>query len=255
MPRTLRQRAIHTAIGAIFRCDQMLEHLPFGTIIGCHTPEPLIALTFDDGPHPEYTPQLLRILDRHSAKATFFLVGKHAQQHPELLQQMAQAGHAMANHTHDHVAMARVPRAEQIHQLAACESAIQPHNRHRLFRPPWGVQDLRVLQLLSRNGYHSITWGADIDDWNHHSPEWFSQQIQQHARPGLILLMHDQITPPADECAFNRSNMLAGLDAALEQLAPRYQFITVPDLLRRGAARTRRICSDRLSRLYANTAP
>lgn len=255
MPRTFRQKAIHAAIGAVFACDRALERLPFGTVVGCRTPEPLIALTFDDGPHPTYTPQLLRILERHSAKATFFLVGRHAQQHPELLVQLAEAGHALGNHTYDHVAMSRTPKAEQIRQLHDCEQAIHPHNRHMLFRPPWGVQSPQVLQLLHRQGYHSITWGADIDDWNDHAPEWFSQQIQRHARPGLILLMHDQITPPADERALDRSHMLQGLDDALGKLAPHYQFVTVPELLRRGHALTRRICSNRLNGIYANTAP
>ena len=73
-----------------------------GTITGVTTRDPVAALTFDDGPHPEYTPLLLNILERYQARATFFMIGDAAQRHPDLVRQVAQGGHAIGNHSWDH---------------------------------------------------------------------------------------------------------------------------------------------------------
>src|SRR5437870_3902663 len=104
-----------------------------GTITSVVTRDPVAALTFDDGPHPEYTPVLLKTLEPHQARATFLMVGKAAQRHPQLMQQVAQAGHAVADHSWDHAFLPSLPRHERQKQFRACEHVLAPYGQ-RLFR-------------------------------------------------------------------------------------------------------------------------
>src|SRR5262249_49636601 len=112
-----------------------------GTIISVVTREPVAALTFDDGPHPEYTPRLLDILEQYKVHATFFMVGEAAQKHPELVGQVAHAGHTVGNHSLDHPFFPSIPKHERQRQIRACEQALAPYGR-RLFRFPYGAENL-----------------------------------------------------------------------------------------------------------------
>src|SRR6266849_2574451 len=97
-----------------------------GTIAHVATRDAVAALTFDDGPHPEYTPRLLQILERHQARATFFMLGEKAHRYPELVQRVAQAGHAIGNHSWDHPVFPEISRRERRDQIRACAKAIDP---------------------------------------------------------------------------------------------------------------------------------
>ena len=112
-----------------------------GSVIRVSTAEPAIALTFDDGPHPEDTPRLLDVLERHGAKATFFVVGKSARDHPDLIERIAGAGHALGNHTWDHLSMPSLTGRFRRRQLAWTEEVLGSHSSG-LFRPPYGEQSL-----------------------------------------------------------------------------------------------------------------
>jgi peptidoglycan-N-acetylglucosamine deacetylase len=112
-----------------------------GTISHVHTRESVAALTFDDGPDPEYTPRLLAILERYRAQATFFMTGKAAQAHPELVRRVAQAGHAIGNHSWDHPSFPLISGRERRAQIRACAQALVPYGS-RLFRPPYTEQNL-----------------------------------------------------------------------------------------------------------------
>jgi len=205
-----------------------------GTITGVTTRDPVAALTFDDGPHPEYTPRLLDLLERYQARATFFMVGEAAQRHPELVRQVAQGGHAIGNHSWDHPFFPSLPGRTRRQQMRACEQALAPYGQ-RLFRPPYGAQSLasRLDALWLR--YRVVTWNLEAKDWREHDAEWLAERLTRGIQPGSIVLLHDAIyrsQQPVPQ--YNREPMLAALSLFLAQLEGRFHFITIPELLHYG---------------------
>ena len=205
---------------------------PLSTVVSVRTSEPLVALTFDDGPDPVFTPRLLDILSGHGARATFFMVGSRARAHPELLARVAAQGHAIANHTDSHPSMPTISGRRRRQELRACQAALEPHGT-RLFRPPFGHQtwSSRLDALIT--GYDVVAWGSDVQDWIHQPAETFERRIHETFRPGLILLLHDSICDGTDPAAADRTSLLEGLDGALSQ-ATDFQFVTLPELFARG---------------------
>ena len=122
-----------------------------GVITDVATTAPVAALTFDDGPHPEWTPRLLDLLDRHQAKATFFMVGEMAARHPELVNRIAGAGHAIGNHSWNHPSFPAIRWAERSRQIARCEDTIRVCNA-KLFRPPFGDLNWSSFVQLTLGG-------------------------------------------------------------------------------------------------------
>ncbi|MFH0800833.1 MAG: polysaccharide deacetylase family protein [bacterium] len=108
-----------------------------------------LALTFDDGPHPQYTPALLKILEHYHVKATFFLVGEVAEAHPDLVRAEAAAGHCIANHTYRHVKLTRVPPDMVATEIKACGEVLKAitGKAPRFFRPPGGDYNDQVLEV------------------------------------------------------------------------------------------------------------
>ena len=196
------------------------------------TKDPVVGLTFDDGPDPVYTPRLLDILSRHGAKATFFMVGSRARSHPELVARVVAEGHAIANHTESHPSMPSRPSRERRRELIECQEALGPAAT-RLFRPPFGHQSARSRWDAHRLGFDVVTWGSDVEDWLHQTPERFASRIHRTFRPGLILLLHDSICGGTDPAAEDRGPLLEGLDQALTE-AESFRFETLPDLFQRG---------------------
>ncbi|HEX2524363.1 MAG TPA: polysaccharide deacetylase family protein, partial [Terriglobia bacterium] len=138
---------------------------PFlGTVTSVQTRVPVASLTFDDGPHPEFTPRLLDILRHHKARATFFMLGQAAQKHPEIVRRVAEAGHAIGNHTWDHLSFPLLSERERQRQLKTCADAIAPYGL-RLFRPPYGEQSLASRLSAARLGYEVIMFSVDVGDF------------------------------------------------------------------------------------------
>lgn len=204
-----------------------------GTITHVETAAPVAALTFDDGPDPETTPRLLDLLKRYDARATFFMLGKQALRHPQLVEQIAWDGHCIANHSFDHPSFPALPRRERLRQIRACEAAIAPFG-HKLFRPPRGLQSVasRIDALLL--GYHVITWNAVIRDWEVQTAGSTVDRLQAEVKPGSIVLLHDLLYEPDTPAAADRRAVFAGLDLFLERNGRRLSFVTVPELLRHG---------------------
>jgi peptidoglycan-N-acetylglucosamine deacetylase len=206
-----------------------------GTVTHVLTEDHAVALTFDDGPHPEYTPRLLEILERHGARGTFFCLGKFAREHPEVVQRAAQAGHAIGNHTYDHPALPLISGRERKAQLAACERALAPYGM-RLFRPPFGYLSWALRFDLWRFGYEVVGWSVSAKDWLDHDAAFLADQLRRRIRPGSIILLHDRILTAPDPGYFNREPVLEALDGVLSELSGKYKFVTVPELMRRGRA-------------------
>ena len=135
-----------------------------GSILRVRTQEPAVALTFDDGPHPEDTPPLLDLLARHKAKATFFVVGKSVRRHPELVERLAAEGHALGNHTWDHLSLPSLTGRFRRAQLAWTEEALGARSS-RLFRPPYGEQTPASRLAPLRLGLDVVCWDVIAEDW------------------------------------------------------------------------------------------
>jgi peptidoglycan-N-acetylglucosamine deacetylase len=205
-----------------------------GTITNVVTRDPVAALTFDDGPHPEYTPLLLHILERCQARATFFMVGESAQRHPELVRRVAQAGHVIGNHSWDHPSFPSLRRHERQKQIRACEQVLAPYGK-RFFRPPYGAEDVSSHLDALWLRYQVVKWSLDAEDWVEHDPAWMAEVLARGIQPGSIVLLHDAIFASEQESPqCNREPMLAALTLFLEGLDGPFAFLTIPELLRHG---------------------
>lgn len=221
-----RPRILRVAFAAVARNI-------IGTITHVTTRDAVAALTFDDGPHPVFTPRLLEILKRHDASATFFMVGEKARRHPELVRQVAKAGHAIGNHSWDHSVFPLLTGAKRRAQMRSCANALAPYGQ-RLFRSPHGYQSVasRLDALWLR--YEVVAWNVVADDWCSLDPEWMAERMVKQIQPGSVILLHDGLCEPLEERYLNREPMLEAVNILLEHLGGRFRFVTIPELLRHG---------------------
>jgi peptidoglycan/xylan/chitin deacetylase (PgdA/CDA1 family) len=209
------------------------EDVP-GTIASVVTAEPVAALTFDDGPHPEYTPRVLDVLGRFGARGTFFMVGEAVQKHRDIVERVAREGHAIGNHTWDHPSLPNLPGRQRRRQVRECRKALAPYGRG-LFRPPYGAQSWAISLEARWLGYKVITWNVTSRDWLPLTPEAIADRMAQRVRPGCIVLLHDAIyrsQQPVPQ--YRREPMLLGLNLFLERKAAQFKFVTVAELMRLG---------------------
>ena len=147
-----------------------------------------VYLTFDDGPIPEVTPKVLAILDRYGVKATFFMVGENIDKHPEVFRQVVEAGHAIGNHTYNHLKGWYTPYNEYMANVDKFPKET------KLFRPPYGKATFRQRRALHKKGYRLIYWDILTRDYDPtRTPEQMLKQIQRNVRPGSIINFHDSL--------------------------------------------------------------
>jgi len=153
-----------------------------------------VFVTFDDGPHPEFTPRVLDLLDAADVKATFFLVGEKAIKHRALTEEILARGHAIGNHTYSHVCLRDLAPSDydqQVKRTAGVLSDIAGRNIGA-FRPPWGLLNLRSLTYLLRNGFQTVLWTLDSLDYQRSSERLITERIHgSRIDIGDILLFHD----------------------------------------------------------------
>lgn len=172
----------------------------------------VVYLTFDDGPSPQYTPQILDVLARHDARATFFVVGKFAQAYPDIIQRIAAEGHTIANHAWNHEDLAGLSRAAFDETISRTQAVLGDLAAPCL-RPPYGSLDAFTREWAADHGLTLLTWDASPEDWKRPPAEEIADYIVQWARPGTVMLLHDG--------GGDRSRTVQGLDMALERLADR----------------------------------
>jgi len=206
-----------------------------GTITHVVTESPLVALTFDDGPDPVWTPRLLEILAARDARATFFMLGRSAARHPDLVSAVVRGGHAIGNHSWDHPSFPLLRGAERRAQITRCARALGAAGS-RLFRPPFGQQNFasRIDALLL--GYQVITWNVVGMDWLRRGAERMARELDDQIRPGSIVLLHDTLADGgySDGAYAPRDEMLTAVSTVTETLAKTMKFVTVPEILARG---------------------
>lgn len=193
------------------------------------TDEKIIALTFDDGPDPMDTPEILELLKKYDIKATFFVVGKKVEMYPELAKREAFEGHELANHTYSHLYLNKQMSEERIHnEIVKAEETIFniTGQRPTLFRPPGGFYNEKVIRVLKSSGYQIIMWSwhQDARDWDRPGVHKIVNSILQKTQKGDIVLLHDYVE--------GKTQTIEALKQILPKLKERgFRFVTVSELL------------------------
>jgi peptidoglycan-N-acetylglucosamine deacetylase len=185
----------------------------------------VIALTFDDGPVPNYTEQILDILKKNNAKATFFVVGSNLQLYPKIAKRIVEDGHTIANHTWNHRYRRMSP------QVAASEIDSTTNLIYKttgvktnLFRPPGGIMNNGVAAYARKKNYVTLMWSVDSIDYKQPPAEILTNRIVKGATHGGIALMHDG--------GGKRPRTVEALPKIISRLRARgYSFVTIPELL------------------------
>ncbi len=150
-----------------------------------------LYLTFDDGPSPQHTPEILRILAAHNAHATFFLLGENSARNPALVGAIARDGHAIANHTYSHPELDTLGAVAIEEQLLQAQEQLGP-TAGSCTRPPYGLLGASAARtVVEQLGFLPVFWTAHADEWNNPSLDTMVQRMRQATRPGAVVLLHD----------------------------------------------------------------
>lgn len=172
-----------------------------------------VFLTFDDGPTPEVTQWVLKILDKYNVKATFFALGKNVQAYPWIFEQVKQAGHSFGNHTFSHLKGVNVPTQLYLNDVLKADKLIGS----RLFRPPYGRVWPGQISKIKQLGFKVVLWTLISCDYNRSlTPQRVYQIVQKNIRPGAIIVFHDSLKA--------EKNMKYALERLLDEYSDVYQF-------------------------------
>lgn len=186
-----------------------------------------VALTFDDGPHPVLTPQILEILRRYAVPASFFCVGLNAQAYPKIVARAADEGHQVANHTWSHPFLPDLTRDELLCQVDATNQALTEAagGSNTLVRPPYGARTPELLGWLAEAGMTTVLWDVDATDWAAPGTDVVVDNVATGVTSGSVVLMHDG--------GGDRTQTVEALPRILEDLLARgYRPVTVAQLTR-----------------------
>ena len=200
-----------------------------------------VALTYDDGPNPGATETILELLDRHGARATFFVSGSFAELEPDLVRAIAARGHAVGNHTWSHPSLPTTSDASLRDELARTRAVVEAAGvefseieGRSLMRPPYGRRRPGTLRTLREEGYAPVMWSITCYDWRRTVTARAIARRAARGRDGDIVLLHDG----SDRgIGADRSKTVAATEAVLHRLgAEGYAFATVPELAAAGGS-------------------
>ena len=199
---------------------------------------PHLALTFDDGPHGSLTPRLLDILAQRNVKATFYVIGRNVEAHPEIARRIVEDGHEIANHTWSHPALSGLSDDRVTEELRRTHDVVLEATGVRMtnLRPPYGAYNDRVREVaFNGHGYDTIMWSVDPLDWKYRNSARVTRELVTGAAPGAVLLCHD-IHPTT----------VAAIPPVLDDLlGRRFEFVTIDKLM----------AMDKSGRLDSNQRP
>lgn len=193
--------------------DEEAENPPAGSI------RKRVALTFDDGPDPKVTKQILDTLEKHNAKATFFMLGSRVEYYSDIVNDIKDAGHELGNHTWNHADLTKLSPERITKEIEKTSEIIEEVTGQKVdaFRPPYGAVNDTVHNIT---GLPIVLWDVDTLDWKYRDSARLLQVVKEHVKDGSIILMHDIHQSTAD-----------GLDAVLNYLENSgYDFVTVKEL-------------------------
>ncbi|WP_341301451.1 polysaccharide deacetylase family protein [Lysinibacillus sp. FSL H8-0500] len=179
-----------------------------------------IALTFDDGPHPKVTEQILNILDKYHAKATFFMLGSRVQYYPDIANDVLARGHEVGNHTWNHPVLTKLTHEQVMKEFNSTAAEIEKaiNQGATVFRPPYGATNDAINAEIP---IPVVLWTIDTLDWKHRNAQQLLPHVKNNLHNNAIVLMHDIHQSTAD-----------GLDAVLAYLQEQgYEFVTVSEIL------------------------
>jgi peptidoglycan/xylan/chitin deacetylase (PgdA/CDA1 family) len=192
----------------------------------------LVSFTFDDGPHPDYTPQLLDLLKKHNVKGSFFVLGSKAEQYPELISRMHQEGHLIGIHNYKHYSNILMTPRQVRRQVNQSTDIVERITKVRpiFYRPPWGL--LNLFDFFILRNFHIVLWSVMAEDWKNRGGSLkIKKKILRKLQGGNIYLLHDSgDTWGADPDA--PVNTLHALEEILDQVKRRgYTCVRVDRLL------------------------
>lgn len=193
--------------------------------------EKLVALTFDDGPYPPYTGQILDILKETHTPATFFLVGQNAKAHPGLVQRMAAEGHQIGNHTYHHVDLLKLDRKDIAQEVDSTNQVISELTGKppAVLRPPHGFRDPVVLDIMKQRNLQVVEWSVMSRDWTNPGVEVIVERTVSKVKNGSIVLLHDG---DGIESAAPRAQTVEAVRQLIPLLRSQgYRFVTVEEIL------------------------
>jgi peptidoglycan/xylan/chitin deacetylase (PgdA/CDA1 family) len=193
-----------------------------------------LALTYDDGPNHPHTLRLLEVLAKHEVYATFFLVGRYVRQRPDIVRQVAEAGHIIGNHTFTHPFLALKSAAEIRKELTDCSAAIQDAigDHSSLFRPPFGSRRPAVLRIAHELGLEPIMWDVTGYDWNAPPAAAIETRVATQIKGGNVILLHDG---GHKQMGADRSQTVQATDHLIARYKSEgYDFLTIPHMMTRG---------------------
>jgi peptidoglycan/xylan/chitin deacetylase (PgdA/CDA1 family) len=184
-------------------------------LLGRPDGQAVVHLTFDDGPTPAWTPRVLELLARYRAQATFFVVGRNAAAHPELVRQAYTAGHGVGNHTWSHRRLTRLDAGALEAEVGATSAAIQRATGVpvRCLRPPYATVDAASAGRARALGLRLVMWDVDSNDWRRPGAGVITGRVLGRVRSGDVVLLHDG--------GGDRSQTLAALQQVLSSLSAR----------------------------------
>ncbi len=208
------------------------ENDVFGRVFSnAKTTQKVVALTFDDGPYPPYTEQVLDVLKEYNVPATFFVVGKNVEKYPELVKRIADEGHQIGNHTYHHIDLLKANRkviAEEIDNTSKAilsAAGISP----RLMRPPHGFRDPAVMEMMAERNMKVVEWSVMSRDWTNPGVDTIVERTVKKVKNGSIILMHD------GDGIMSQDSRIQSVEAARRIIqilsAQGYTFVTVDEIL------------------------
>jgi len=208
------------------------ENDVFGRVFSnTKTTQKVVALTFDDGPYPPYTEQVLDVLKEYHVPATFFVVGQNVEKYPELVKRIADEGHQIGNHTYHHIDLLKANRkviAEEIDNTSKAilsAAGISPH----LMRPPHGFRDPVVMEMMAERNLKVVEWSVMSRDWTNPGVDAIVERTVKKVKNGSIILLHD------GDGITSQASRIQSVEAARRIIqilsAQGYKFVTVDEIL------------------------
>lgn len=185
-----------------------------------------IALTFDDGPHPKKTKEIINVLEKYGIKATFFVIGINVKNYPETMRNIVDHGYEIGNHTYSHKILKNSKKSDIKNEIEKTELEIIKNGsvKTKIIRPPCGEYNDNLIDISLENDYKIVLWNIDTKDWAHANKKDIVNNILSRVKGGDIILFHDYVS--------GKNNTVEALEIIIPKLLKEgYEFVSVSELL------------------------